>query len=242
MRRAAVTSPPRATFAIARFHLQRRDAVLARFDDGGVALAERRVGQGRVLVFASTFDGYWNDLPVQPVFLPLVQSLVRHAAGWTPEPPWQTVGQVLALFDASASSRAATAAVAPSGARTRWTGDDSVRSLPLARARVLRDSRGRRRGAESHRRGESSTRPNRSSAHSRLTSSRAPSRRLARLERRRPARRRSPSPSASGGRLLWWYVLVAALVLLAVESLLSNRLSRSARPDLIAAERRIEHA
>jgi hypothetical protein len=37
-------------------------------------------------------------------------------------------------------------------------------------------------------------------------------------------------------------VLVAALVLLAVESLLSNRLSRSARPDLIAAERRIEHA
>jgi hypothetical protein len=105
------------------------DAVLARFDDGTVALAERRVGDGRVLVFGSTFDGYWNDLPVQPVFLPLVQSLVRHAAGWTPQRPWETVGQVLSLSDGNGGE--AVVAVAPSGERTRWTENDSVRSLAL---------------------------------------------------------------------------------------------------------------
>jgi hypothetical protein len=41
---------------------------------------------------------------------------------------------------------------------------------------------------------------------------------------------------------MWWYVLVIALVLLAAESLLSNRLSRSARPDVALAEGRMDHA
>jgi hypothetical protein len=55
--------------------------VLARFDDGAVALAERRVGDGRVLVWTSTLDNYWNDLALQPVYLPLVHELVRYASG-----------------------------------------------------------------------------------------------------------------------------------------------------------------
>jgi Aerotolerance regulator N-terminal/von Willebrand factor type A domain len=217
------------------------DAVLARFDDGGVALAERRVGQGRVLVFASTLDGYWNDLPVQPVFLPLVQSLVRHAAGWTPEPPWQTVGQVLSLFDASSSSRAASAAIAPSGARTRWTSDDSVRSLPLREQGFYEMREGGATApsrivavnvdpAESELGGfapDELTRTVAPAGTTGATTAAGTTLTVAERERR---------------QLLWWYVLVAALVLLAVESLLSNRLSHSARPDLIAAERRIEHA
>ena len=45
---------------------------LARFDDGSVALAERRVGRGSVLVWTSTLDSYWNDLALQPVYLPFV--------------------------------------------------------------------------------------------------------------------------------------------------------------------------
>ena len=66
------TVPP----AVLRRHesaIRARDAgVVDAPVSGSVALAERRVGDGRVLVFSSTFDGYWNDLPVQPVFLPLV--------------------------------------------------------------------------------------------------------------------------------------------------------------------------
>ena len=50
------------------------------FDDGAPALIEGRLGQGRVLVFASTFDRSWTDLPVRPGFVPLVQSLFRYAS------------------------------------------------------------------------------------------------------------------------------------------------------------------
>ena len=46
--------------------------VLARFDDGAPALLERRVGSGRVLLWTSSLDLAWNDLPLKPVFLPFV--------------------------------------------------------------------------------------------------------------------------------------------------------------------------
>jgi hypothetical protein len=55
--------------------------VLARYDDGAVALAEKRVGEGRVLLWTSTLDNYWNDLALQPVYLPLVHQLARYASG-----------------------------------------------------------------------------------------------------------------------------------------------------------------
>lgn len=214
------------------------DAVLARFDDGGVALAERRVGEGRVLVFTSTFDGYWNDLPVQPVFLPLVQSLVRHAAGWTPQRPWEMVGQVLALSD---GRRNALVAVAPSGERTRWTEDDSLRSLPLREqgfyeirdgdavvpSRVVAvntDPRESELGAFA---ADELSRAASPAGTANATATATTTLSLAERERR---------------QTLWWYVLVVALLLLAAESLLSNRLSRSARPDVALAEGRMDHA
>jgi hypothetical protein len=217
------------------------DAVLARFDDGAVALAERRVGRGRVLVFSSTFDGYWNDLPVQPVFLPLVQSLVRHGAGWTPERPWETVGQVLALSDAGAPNRSASVAVAPSGVRTRWTEADSARSLPL-----------REQGFYEIRDADAVT-PNRVVA---VNPDPAESE-LGAFAPDELSRAVAPAGAASATtmgtttlsvaererrQLLWWYVLAAAVLLLAAESLLSNRLSRSARPDVALAEGRMDNA
>lgn len=54
--------------------------VLARFTNGAAALVEARKGDGRLLLFASTLDRDWNDLPIHPGFLPLVQESVRHLA------------------------------------------------------------------------------------------------------------------------------------------------------------------
>lgn len=48
------------------------------FESGAPALIERVVGRGRVLLYTSTLDRDWNDLPIQPAFLPLVQQIVRH--------------------------------------------------------------------------------------------------------------------------------------------------------------------
>lgn len=73
------------------------EGVLARFDDGGVALAERQVGRGRVLVWMSTLDASWNDLALQPVFLPFVHRLTQYAAGAREARAWATVGELLDL-------------------------------------------------------------------------------------------------------------------------------------------------
>lgn len=55
--------------------------VVARFTDGHPALAERREGQGRVVLFASDFDRRWNDFPLNPAFVPFVVETVRYASG-----------------------------------------------------------------------------------------------------------------------------------------------------------------
>ena len=54
--------------------------VLLRFESGAPALLERKLGEGRVLVLASTLDRDWNDLAIQPIFLPLMQQAARYLA------------------------------------------------------------------------------------------------------------------------------------------------------------------
>jgi hypothetical protein len=69
--------------------------VLARFDDGAVALLERPLGAGRAVVWGSTLDAYWMNLALEPVFLPLVHQVVKRAAGFMPQRPWSVAGQVV---------------------------------------------------------------------------------------------------------------------------------------------------
>lgn len=115
--------PRSGDFSSARFFryrgLDAREGVLARFDDGGVALAERKLGKGHVLVWTSTLDTFWNDLPLQPVFLPFVHQLVKHAAGHAELRPWHTVGEA---FDLSAEAEVKgrdAAVMTPSGQKER---------------------------------------------------------------------------------------------------------------------------
>lgn len=91
--------------------------VLARYDDGNVAAAERRAGGGRVIVWTSTLDDSWTDLPVKPVFLPLVHQLVRYLARYEQATSWLTVGQVVDLAAANARTRGERTIVTPSGQR-----------------------------------------------------------------------------------------------------------------------------
>jgi hypothetical protein len=53
---------------------------LARFGSGAPALVEARRGEGRLMLFASTVDRDWNDLPIHPGYLPLVQQAARYLA------------------------------------------------------------------------------------------------------------------------------------------------------------------
>jgi hypothetical protein len=78
-----------------RFDPDSNSTVLARYDDGGAALVEQRLGEGRVLVWTSGLDNVWSDLPVQPVFLPLVHQIIRHLAGYAERRASLVVGQAL---------------------------------------------------------------------------------------------------------------------------------------------------
>ena len=113
--------------------------VLARFDDGTVALTEHAVGSGRVLTFASTFDGLWNDLPRQPVFLPLVHQLVRHAAAYRAVPRARAIGESLLPSDFGSIARDAGArwsVLAPSRARITIGGTGASPTLELGEAGI----------------------------------------------------------------------------------------------------------
>jgi hypothetical protein len=92
--------------------------VLARFDAGTPAVLERRVGRGRVLLWGSTLDQSWSDLPTKPVFLPFVHQAIRHLAGYAEPQPWLTVGQVFNTSAVAARGDATQRVVlTPSGRR-----------------------------------------------------------------------------------------------------------------------------
>lgn len=93
--------------------------VIARFDGGSPAVTERRVGSGRVLLWASTLDLSWTDLPTRPVFLPFVHRAARHLAAYTEPQLWLTVGQVLDASSTGPRNRLTTSRVVltPSGKR-----------------------------------------------------------------------------------------------------------------------------
>ncbi len=55
--------------------------VLMRLFGGAPLLLERRIGLGRVLLWTTSIDRGWTDLPLRPAFLPLVRGMLLLAGG-----------------------------------------------------------------------------------------------------------------------------------------------------------------
>jgi hypothetical protein len=228
-------APRSGDFAAARFlryrALQPAEGaeVLARFDDGAPALVERRVGAGRALMLASTVDGVWNDLPLQPVFLPLVHQIARYAAGYAERRRWYTVGEVADLARdpsgiASDSARGTLVAMTPSGERML---------IPPEQRPVI----------EFGERGFYELRPESGSRSVALAANVATAESdLSRVDPEELTLAISAAPADTSAislnagvdgvaeperrRHLWWWLLAAAFVALAAETVLGNRLSR----------------
>jgi hypothetical protein len=79
--------------------------VRARFDDGGSALVERRVGRGTVLVWTSTFDAVWNDLVLKPVFVPFIHQAMKYLAHYVEPRAFVRVGEALDVAAAAGALR-----------------------------------------------------------------------------------------------------------------------------------------
>ena len=51
------------------------------FSDDTPALIEKQIDRGRCVLFTSSIDRDWTDMPVKPFFLPLIQQLCRFLTG-----------------------------------------------------------------------------------------------------------------------------------------------------------------
>lgn len=59
-----------------------RDSILATFPDNTPALLETRFGAGRVLLLNSTANDSWSDFPRRKGFLPFIDGVISHLAGF----------------------------------------------------------------------------------------------------------------------------------------------------------------
>ena len=206
--------------------------VLARFDDGAPALVEQRIGRGKLLVWTSTLDSYWNDLALQPVFLPFVHQVAKYAGRYSGARGAFAAGEVLDLsrhaeLAAGAGRKASPVVVeAPSGAKIRLASSNEG-LVPL------------------HEQGFYEIRPEGAprGMGQRVAVNLDPAE--ANLARIDPEELKASVLASNGGQTagavaadaptredterrqtIWWYLLVLAGAMLATETLMSNRLSR----------------
>ena len=71
-----------------------RASVIAALDDGTPLLIEGKVGMGKALMLTSTLDTSWNDLPLSPMFLPLMRQMLDYLGG-RQDAAARTVGQLI---------------------------------------------------------------------------------------------------------------------------------------------------
>jgi hypothetical protein len=224
-------APRSGDFSAARFYGYRsvtpaKDArLLARFDDGAPAVLERSHGRGRVALWTSTLDLYWNDLPLKPVYLPFVHQMARHLADYRERAAWATVGQVLDLAREGDPSRP----------KVALTPDGERRELESERGSVLRlDAQG---FYEVREQGRQAALVTVAAANVELGESDRtavdPAEIVAGVAGgggTAPARDEPqpvPDELQERSQRLWWYILFAGILLLTGESLLAHRLSRA---------------
>jgi Aerotolerance regulator N-terminal/von Willebrand factor type A domain len=211
--------------------LEVASGVLARFDDGAVALAEHRVGRGRIVSWASGLDGLWNDLPRQAVFLPFLHQVAQYAAAYRSQPTAYAVGASVELNDLAAvagdSGTRGWIVNAPDDTRLTVGGEGAPRALELRQAGWYEV---RRSGAPNERPRLVAANPAPSELDfatfdpARLTNALAPEGPVAGAaaaadpEQRLVEREREQS--------MWWYLLVVALLVLLAEGVLASRVSQ----------------
>lgn len=109
------------------------DQVVARYSDGAVALLERRVGQGRALVLSTTLDTHWNDLVLQPVFLPFLHQSLRYLTAFESYSNQSLVGSIIDVMRYARSLAGADAIVAAANDRPLVVESPSAREIRVSR-------------------------------------------------------------------------------------------------------------
>ncbi|MGE0706087.1 MAG: BatA domain-containing protein [Vicinamibacterales bacterium] len=197
------------------------DQILARFDDGSVAAAERRIGEGRVIAFGTTLDDSWTDLALKPVYLPLVHQFVRYLSRYEVPMNWQTVGQVVDL-SVLFNGRADRVVVTPSSEQTKVPASEPgvIELDEQGIYEVLGTSGPAQQIAVNLEPTESDLSPMDPGELAAAVTGRASA-----AERSGEEATALTPVESERQQGLWWYLLLAGLVLLTAEMVVSNRLS-----------------
>ena len=226
-------APRSGDFSAARFYGYRALApvpgsqILARFDDGRAAAVERRVGNGRVIAWASTLDVSWNDLAVKPVFLPFVHKLMTHLGSYAEAPAWLTIGEVLDPFRAGLPVQRGRGAAAvpmilsPSGQRMVLDGEGP--DVVELEEQGFYEVRGQARGGDAG----AAVASNVDLAESDLTAMDTQELVAAAEGHAGGERSAGGDPAATAeaqerAQKVWWYLLFAGILLLGAETVLAN--------------------
>jgi Aerotolerance regulator N-terminal len=191
-----------------------KSRVAARLGDQTPLLLDKPLGEGHVLVFASTFDNISNDFPLHPSFVPFIAHTANYLARQEEGPANYMVGAFLGLRQ-GAGQGAAVEVIDPQGKRA-LTLEEAARTqnMPLTMAGFydVRRPSGRELVAVNPDRRESDLDV-------------IPPETLALWRNTPPAARDAGPGQADEPRPveLWWYVLMAVLALAVAESLLGNR-------------------
>ena len=226
---------------------------IALFDDGAPALLDLMPARtqdepagdsdtgpgvgGRVLVLPTSFDTFWNTLPLQAVFLPFVHRSVQYLAGYSLPRSWYRVGEVASveLPWTAGGEGDGYMSVAPSGRERRLdTGGDLLLDVDEPGFYDFREIRA---DVAAERLTLAANVPVSESDLGSLDVDEF-------LSRIRPvpavgdqASPASPSTPEERERRqrLWWYLIAAAAAVLAAEGLLGNRRRRAGAAPVVTA-------
>ncbi|SPE37161.1 conserved hypothetical protein [Candidatus Sulfopaludibacter sp. SbA3] len=189
--------------------------VVAKLSDETPLLIDQQLGEGHVLVFASTFDDIANDFPRHPAFVPFVEQTARYLGKLDQGPPAVQVGSFGELRD-SKEAGAAVDVVDPRGDRVlslaEATKAENIQ-FTLAGFYDIRRPNGRNElVAVNSDRHESDLTP-------------APPETLNLWQNTASGSQagNAESQAAQKPLSLWWYVMLAVLALAVAESLLGNQ-------------------
>lgn len=196
-------------------------SVIARFEDGSPALVETGSGKGKLILFTSTFDSIWNDLPLSPVYLPLVRQIVRYL-GEHEDNAWSVAGQaftVPALEDGSLPAVDSPAGTRLTEKTQSSTGDLIVNPKETGFYRIrlpqVNDFRAVNTPAE-----ESDLKKlDVTQFVAEITGGDA-----AQTARESSAQRTATSEEIESGQRIWWMLLLGALVVFVSEAIIARRM------------------
>ena len=188
--------------------------VVARLSDQTPLLLDQQAGQGRILIFTSTFDNVANDFPLHASFVPFVEQAARYLGRLDAGPAGVPVGSFAELRDSKAKG-SSVEVIDPHGARALSLEQGaSAQNIQFTEAGFYEIHRptGLETVAVNADRRESDLAP-------------APQETLALWENTAQGTSGAGGTSESGQRdlSLWWYVMIAVLALAVAESLLGNK-------------------